>query len=80
MASPMQFCISNPLIGQLRSNDDVIRSTYISLYNFSMEYFRDMVLVPKCSSHRTSSSRSSQDASNNMRLDLFRSIQDLDLG
>ena len=31
---PLQFCISNPLIGQLRSNDDVRRSTYVFPYNF----------------------------------------------
>ena len=34
---PVQFCISNPMIGQLRSNDDVIRSLYVSPYNFSLK-------------------------------------------
>ena len=34
MTSPVQSCISNHLIGQLRSNDDVIRSIHIYSYNF----------------------------------------------
>ena len=72
MTAPVQFCISNALVGQLRSNDDVIRSIYVSLYNFWLEWDTDMGWVPKCSSR--------QDASTDMRIDLFRSIRDLDLG
>ena len=34
MTYPVQLCISSPLICQLRSNDDVIRSIYVYLYNF----------------------------------------------
>ena len=34
MTFPVQFCISNPMIGQLRSNDDVMKSINVSPYNF----------------------------------------------
>ena len=34
MTSPVQFCISNPLIGQRRSNDDFIRPIYVSPITF----------------------------------------------
>ena len=37
MTSPVQFCIINPLIGQLRSNDDVITSIYVSPITFDWE-------------------------------------------
>ena len=72
MTSPVQFCISSPFIGHLGSNDDVIRSIYVSPYNFWLEWHRDKGLVPKCSS--------CQDTSFDMRFDLFRSIRDIDLG
>ena len=36
-ALQMQSCISNHLIGKLRSNDDVIRAIHISSYNFLLE-------------------------------------------
>ena len=66
MTSAVQFCNRNLLIGQLRSNDDVIRSIHVYPYNFWLEWDRDMGWVPQCSS--------CQDASFNMKLDLFRSL------
>ena len=70
MTYPVQFCISNPLVGQLMLNDDVIRSIYASPYNFWLEWDRDIGWVPKCSS--------CQDASFGMWLGmwLLRSIHD----
>ena len=45
---PVQFCISKPLLGQLRSHDGVIRSIYVSFYNIWLECERDMGLVHPC--------------------------------
>ena len=73
MTSLVQICNSYPLLGQLRSNDDVKGSLYVSFYICVLLLCdRDMGYVPKCSPR--------QDSSNDMLLDLFRWIRELGLG
>ena len=55
LITPEQFCICDPLKGQLRSYNDVIRTQYVFAYNFWLDGDRRIGWVPKCFSRLNAS-------------------------